>query len=198
MQQQSQKRSLILASSSPYRKMLLVRLGIPFEVFSPAVDETALAGEPPSRLVRRLASAKAQAVAGRFPAAVVIGSDQLAVHDGQVVGKPGTAARARQQLASFSGSRVDFQTAVAVMCAELGFEFTALVTTEAIFRDLSAVEIQRYVARDRPLDCAGGFKSEEAGTTLLRALRSDDPTAIVGLPLISVAEALRQVGYPVP
>lgn len=198
MQAESQKRSLILASTSPYRKMLLDRLGLPFEVCSPSVDETRVAGESPSRLVERLAAEKAGAVARRFPAAVVIGSDQVAVHDGRVVGKPGSADRARRQLASFSGRRVDFLTAVAVICAELDFHFTAQITTEAVFRELASEEIRRYVDRDQPVDCAGGFKSEEGGTALLRALRADDPTAIVGLPLISVAEALRQVGYEVP
>jgi len=198
MPPQSQKRSLILASSSPYRKMLLERLGIPFTVRSPAVDETPLPGEAPARLVERLAESKAGAIAQHSPHAVVIGSDQVAVHDGQVVGKPGDALRARRQLASFSGRQVDFLTAVSVQCLELGLRYATCVVTEVLFRDLDAREIERYVARDNPVDCAGGFKSEAAGTALLRAMRSSDPTAIVGLPLISVAEALRQAGYPVP
>jgi septum formation protein len=189
---------LILASSSPYRKMLLDRLGIPFEVRSPAVDESRQAGESPERMVERLAALKAAAVAQGSPAAVVIGSDQVALYDGQVVGKPGNVARARQQLSSFSGRQVDFLTAVSVQCLEAQLSFAACVLTEVCFRDLSKAEIERYIARDNPVDCAGSFKSEAAGSTLLRSMRSSDPTAIVGLPLISVAEALRQAGYAVP
>jgi len=189
---------LILASSSPYRKLLLERLGIPFAVLSPAVDETPLPGEKPARLVERLAESKAAAIAKRSPLAVVIGSDQVAVHAGQMVGKPGSTDRARLQLASFSGRQVDFLTAVSVQCLELDLRYAACVVTEVIFRELEALEIERYVALDNPVDCAGSFKSEAAGTALLRAMRSTDPTAIVGLPLISVAQALRQAGYAVP
>ena len=198
MHPQAHKKSLLLASSSPYRKLLLERLGIPFEVHSPQIDETARPGETPARLVKRLAAEKAEAVARLLPAAVVIGSDQLALHDGQVVGKPGTAARARRQLASFSGSRVDFLTALSVRCEDSGFRFENTVTTEVWFRSLSQAEIRRYVARDDPIDCAGGFKSEATGTALLQAMRSDDPTAIIGLPLICLAEALRQAGFDLP
>ena len=198
MHPQAHKKSLLLASSSPYRKLLLERLGIPFEVHSPQIDETAKPGESPARLVQRLAAEKAEAVARLLPAAVVIGSDQLALHDGQVVGKPGTAARARRQLASFSGSRVDFLTALSVRCEDSGFRFENTVTTEVWFRSLSQAEIRRYVARDDPIDCAGGFKSEATGTALLQAMRSDDPTAIIGLPLICLAEALRQAGFDLP
>jgi len=198
MPPQSQKRSLILASSSPYRKMLLERLGVPFTVLSSAVDESRRPGEAPARMVQRLAETKAAIVAQDSPAAVVIGSDQVAVHAGQVVGKPGDAARARQQLTSFSGSEVEFLTAVSVQCLELGLHFAASVVTEVSFRDLTAAEIERYIARDNPLDCAGAFKSEAAGIALLQATHSSDPTAIIGLPLISVAQALREAGYNVP
>jgi septum formation protein len=198
MPPQSQKRSLILASSSPYRKLLLERLGIAFDVVSPSVDESRQPGEAPARLVERLAEAKATAVARLSPAAVVIGSDQVAVHDGRVVGKPGDAARARQQLASFSGRQVDFLTAVSVQCRELDLRYAACVVTEVLFRDLAMAEIERYVARDNPVDCAGAFKSEAAGIALLRAMRSSDPTAIIGLPLISVAQALREAGLAAP
>jgi septum formation protein len=186
MQAQSQKRLLVLGSSSPYRKLLLERLGLPFEVCPPAIDESPAAGE------------SAQAIADRFPAAVVIGCDQVAVHRGRLLGKPGTAARARQQLASFSGEQVDFLSAIAVRCRESGFHFATTVVTEVCFRTLTEQEIRRYVERDNPVDCAGGFKSEETGTALLRAMRSDDPTAIIGLPLISLAEALREAGYVLP
>jgi len=198
MPSQSQKRSLILASSSPYRKLLLERLGLPFDVQSPAVEETRQAGETPRRMVERLAESKAAIVAQRFPAAVVIGSDQVAVHGEEVVGKPGNAEGARLQLASFSGRQVDFLTAVSVQCLEIALHFSACVVTEVCFRDLAEDEIERYVAFDNPIDCAGSFKSEAAGTALLRSMQSSDPTAIVGLPLISVAQALRAAGYNVP
>jgi septum formation protein len=198
MHQQSQKRVLILASSSPYRKSLLERLGIPFAVHSPSIDESPRRRESASHLVKRLAGEKAACIAQRFPDAVVIGSDQVALHDGQVVGKPGSAARARQQLRSFSDRQVRFLTAVSVRCATTGFRFEATMATEVRFRPLSDPEIRRYVARDNPIDCAGGFRSEATGPALLQALRSDDPTAIVGLPLITVAEALRQAGFTVP
>ena len=198
MQVQSQKRSLVLASSSPYRKLLLERLGLPFEIRSPAIDETPAANETAKQLVARLADAKALAVADRFPAAVVIGCDQVAVHQGTIVGKPGTAASARRQLAAFSGSHVDFLSAVAVRCQESGYHFATTVVTEVFFRTLAEDEIRRYVERDDPVDCAGGFKSEETGVALLRAMRSDDPTAIIGLPLICVAEALRRAGLELP
>jgi septum formation protein len=198
MQAQSQKRLLVLASSSPYRKLLLERLGLPFEVHPPAIDETPAAGESAAQLVARLADEKAQVIAHRLPAAVVIGCDQVAAHRGRLVGKPGTAARARQQLAWFSGSQVDFLSAVAVHCQELDFRFATTVVTEVCFRTLSEQEIRHYVERDNPVDCAGGFKSEETGTALLSAMRSDDPTAIIGLPLIRLAEALREAGYALP
>jgi len=198
MQAQSQKRLLVLGSSSPYRKLLLERLGLPFEVCPPAIDESPAAGESAPQLAARLADEKAQAIADRFPAAVVIGCDQVAVHRGRLLGKPGTAARARQQLASFSGEQVDFLSAIAVRCRESGFHFATTVVTEVCFRTLTEQEIRRYVERDNPVDCAGGFKSEETGTALLRAMRSDDPTAIIGLPLISLAEALREAGYVLP
>jgi septum formation protein len=198
MPRSSQNRQLILASSSPYRKMMLERLGIPFDTCPPAVDETPHTGETARRLVRRLAAAKADDVARRFPAGVIIGSDQVAVHQGQIVGKPGTAARARRQLGQFSGSRVDFLSAIAVRCLDSGFRYQAVIPTRVTFRSLSAAEIRRYVEQDRPLDCAGGFRSEASGTALLEAMQSQDPTAIIGLPLIAVAEALRQAGFAVP
>jgi septum formation protein len=198
MQRRPQKRALVLASTSPYRRELLQRLGLAFEVLAPQTDETPLPGEAPDALVARLAAAKSAAVAAMRPAAIVIGSDQVAVHAGRVVGKPGNAPRARQQLASFSGQRVEFLTAVSVQCREQGFRYDATVGTTAEFRQLTADEIRRYVDLDRPLDCAGGFKSEAAGSTLLRRLATDDPSAIVGLPLIAVAEGLRQAGLTLP
>ena len=198
MPEQSQKKSLVLASSSPYRKELLERLGIPFQVRVPAIDESARPGESPARLVERLAAGKAKTVASDLPAAVVIGSDQVAVYAGQVVGKPGSPENARAQLAAFSGRRVDFLSAISVQCRESGFRFDRTVPTAVYFRDLSPAEIQRYVSRDNPIDCAGGFRSEATGSALLRSMQSDDPTAIVGLPLICLAQALREAGFRVP
>lgn len=189
---------LILASSSPYRKLLLERLGLPFTTVSPQVDESPSAGESPEALVARLATAKAMAVAGSQPAAVVIGSDQVAVYDGGILGKPGSPDRARRQLAAFSGKTVRFLSAVSVRCLETDFRFDRIVATEVAFRELAEAEIARYVERDRPLDCAGGFRSEATGSALLRAMDSSDPTAIIGLPLITVAEALREAGFTVP
>jgi septum formation protein len=198
MPTQSQKKSLVLASSSKYRKELLERLGIPFEVAVPAIDESARPGESPARLAARLAAEKAASVARSLPAAVVIGSDQVALFAGQVVGKPGSAAKARAQLAAFSGNRVDFLSAISVQCVESGFRFDRTIATEVRFRELSQAEIQRYVLRDNPIDCAGGFRSEATGSALLQWMRSDDPTAIIGLPLICVAQALREAGFLVP
>jgi septum formation protein len=198
MPKESQKRNLILASTSPYRRQMLDRLGIPFEVIAPEADETPRPDEDPGALVARLARDKAASVAERFPDAIVIGSDQVAVLAGQIVGKPGSAGNARRQLAAFSGKQVAFLSAVALRCSDDGFLFEATVATEALFRDLTSEEIRRYVERDKPLDCAGGFRSEATGSALLRGMRSDDPTAIIGLPLIVVAEGLRRAGLQVP
>lgn len=198
MQAQSLKRTLILASSSPYRKSLLARLGLPFEVCSPATDETHRPDEPPAELAARLAREKAASVARRFPQAVVIGSDQVAVHRGRIIGKPGTAERARRQLERFSGESVDFITAISVQCQQSGLRYEATVATEVAFRPLSGAEIRRYVDLDQPTDCAGAIRSEAAGPTLLSAMRSSDPTAIIGLPLIAVAAALRLAGFTLP
>ena len=198
MQQQSHKRILILASTSSYRKLLLERLGLPFRVHAPRVDETPCASEAADHLVARLAHDKAHAIAQQFPAAIVIGSDQLAVCGNRIVGKPGSVENATRQLREFSGQLIQFLTAVAVICEESGFEFRQTVVTEISFRDLSDAEILRYVEKDVPLDCAGSFKSESGGISLMNAMRSDDPTAIVGLPLICISKALRQAGYKVP
>ena len=195
---QTQKRSLILASSSPYRKMLLQRFGLPFEVYSPNIDESAQEGEPPLDLARRLADQKSAVVATRFPSALVIGSDQVAVCGAEIVGKPGTASQARAQLKSFSGQSVIFHTAVAVRCEDSCFFFERIVDTEVRFRDIGEAEIARYVEWENPIDCAGSFKSEAAGITLLSGLVSEDPTAIIGLPLIAVSEALRLAGCRLP
>jgi septum formation protein len=198
MQQQSHKRNLILASTSPYRKILLERLGIPFEVYSPDTDETPLGGEIAARLVTRLARDKAGSVARRFPLAVIIGSDQVAICGDEMIGKPRIAEVAASQLRRFSGRTVQFLTSVCVLCEDMTFAYERTVLTEICFRQLSDDEIYRYIKRDQPLDCAGSFKSEAAGIGLLSAMKSDDPTAIVGLPLITLSEALRQLGFEVP
>ncbi|MBK8530115.1 MAG: septum formation inhibitor Maf [Rubrivivax sp.] len=186
--------ALILASTSRYRRELLLRLRLPFEVVAPAVDETPLAGEAPADLAKRLALAKAREVARRHPAAVVIGSDQVADLDGEPIGKPGTHERAVAQLSRMSGRMVVFQTAVAVVHADQGFEKVALAPVRVRFRSLSAAEIERYLRLEQPYDCAGSAKSETLGIALLDAIDSDDPTALVGLPLIRTCALLRAAG----
>ena len=198
MPAQSQFEQLILASGSPYRQLLLQRLNVPFEVYSPDIDESPLENERPLDLVRRLADQKSATVAGRFPAALVIGSDQVAVCGERIVGKPGNATRAREQLRLFSGQSIVFHTAVTVRCQATGFFFERTVDTEVRFRELGEAEIERYVEQDNPIDCAGSFKSEAAGICLLRGLVSNDPTAIIGLPLIAVSEAMRLAGFRLP
>lgn len=185
---------LILGSTSVYRRELLERLRLPFEVHAPDVDETPRPGEAPAALAQRLALAKAQAVSRLHPDAVVIGSDQVADLDGQPVGKPGTHERAVAQLRSMSGRSVVFQTAVAVVCARSAYVGTALAPVRVRFRDLSADEIERYLRTEQPYDCAGSAKSETLGIALLEAIESDDPTALVGLPLIRTCALLRAAG----
>jgi septum formation protein len=185
---------LILASTSRYRRDLLGRLRLPFEVESPHVDETPAPGEAPAALARRLALAKARAVAERRPGAVVIGSDQVADLDGEAIGKPGDHARAVAQLTRMSGRRVVFQTAVAVAHAERGFAQVRLAPVVVRFRALTRDEIERYLCLEQPYDCAGSAKSETLGIALLDAIESDDPTALVGLPLIRTCALLREAG----
>lgn len=185
---------LILASTSIYRRELLGRLRIPFDVVSPEVDEAARAGEPPAQLAIRLALAKARAVARHHPDAVVIGSDQVAELDGAAVGKPGDHRRATEQLRAMSGRQVIFHTAVAVVCANRGFEGSDLARVAVTFRELGADEIERYLQAERPYDCAGSAKSEALGIALLQAVDSDDPTALIGLPLIRTCALMRRAG----
>ena len=198
MNQPTLPHELILASTSRYRGLLLQRLGLPFRIMAPGITETPLAGESARHLVHRLASAKAHAVGAALPAAVVIGSDQAAVIQGQILGKPGTAEAAEEQLLRCSGKSVEFLTSVAVLCADRGFLQTAVVATSVQFRTLTRPEIRRYISQDQPLDCAGSFKSEAAGPVLLQSMRSDDPTAIIGLPLISLSRLLRASGFLLP
>ena len=190
-------RKLVLGSTSPYRRELLKRLRIPFEVAAPGVDETPQATETPKQLACRLAMAKARAVAAQFPACVVIGSDQVADLDGQALGKPGNHARAIAQLQQMRGKTVIFQTAVAVVCVETGFAQMDLAPVKVKFRDLTDFEIEAYLQAETPYDCAGSAKSEGLGIALLEAIDNDDPTALVGLPLIRTCRMIQAAGIRV-
>lgn len=190
-------RPLVLGSTSPYRAELLSRLKLVFEVVAPEVDESPQPAELPQALARRLALAKALAVAHRFPEAVVIGSDQVAELDGEPLGKPGSHARAVEQLRRMQGRTVTFQTAVAVVCAATGFEQVDLAPVRVRFRPLDDAEIEAYLLAEQPYDCAGSARSEGLGIALLDAIDSDDPTALVGLPLIRTCRMLRAAGLKV-
>ncbi|RZT95260.1 Maf family nucleotide pyrophosphatase [Rivibacter subsaxonicus] len=186
---------LVLGSTSRYRRELLERLRLPFDVTSPDVDETPQPGELPAALAQRLALAKARAVAATCQDAVVIGSDQVADLDGLAIGKPGTHERAVAQLRAMRGRSVVFQTAVAVVRSATGFEAMRLVPVRVRFRQLSDAEIETYLRLEQPYDCAGSAKSETLGIGLLDAIESDDPTALVGLPLIATCALLREAGF---
>ncbi|MGB4361141.1 MAG: Maf family nucleotide pyrophosphatase [Rhodoferax sp.] len=190
-------RQIILASTSVYRRQLLERLRLPFTVIASQVDETALPDEGPAPLARRLALAKAQAVAAQHPDCLVIGSDQVADLNGEALGKPGTHARAVAQLQRMRGQTVIFQTAVAVVCQATGFAQTELAAVKVQFRDLSDAQIERYLLAEQPYDCAGSAKSEGLGIALLARIDNDDPTALVGLPLIRTCHLLEAAGLAV-
>ena len=185
---------LIQASTSRYRRELLARLRLPFEVVAPDVDETPMAGEPPQQLACRLAMEKARAVAARFPQAVVIGSDQVADLDGQSLGKPLVHDVAVQQLQRMQGRQVVFQTAIAVVRNDRKFAQMDLAQVKVLFRTLTDAEINAYLHAEQPYDCAGSAKSEGLGIALLNAIDSDDPTALIGLPLIRTCQMLRAAG----
>ena len=189
-------RPLILGSTSPYRRELLQRLRLPFEVVRPEVDETPHPGELPMALAQRLAMEKALAVARQHPQAVVIGSDQVADLDGEPLGKPGTHERAVAQLQRMRGHTVVFQTAVAVVCIESGFAEQALAQVKVQFRQLSDAAIETYLRAEEPYDCAGSAKSEGLGIALLERIDNQDPSALVGLPLIHTCRLLRAAGLP--
>ena len=191
-------RALVLGSTSRYRRELLQRLRLPFEVIGPHVDETPLPGEAPAALAQRLALAKARAVAAQRPDAIVIGSDQVADLDGEPLGKPGNHERAVAQLRRMSGKTVKFQTALAVVCADSGFAQTDLAVVRVVFRDLDDAAIERYLRAEQPYDCAGSAKSEGLGIALLERIDNDDPTALIGLPLIRTARLLRAAGRVLP
>lgn len=187
-------RRLVLGSTSRYRRELLERLRIPFSVVAPHVDETPRAGETPAALASRLALEKARAVAAHEPQALVIGSDQVADLAGEALGKPGNHDRATEQLRRMRGQTVMFQTAVAVVCRDSGFEQMDLAAVRVRFRDLSDREIENYLRAEQPYDCAGSAKSEGLGIALLESIENDDPTALVGLPLIRTVSLLRAAG----
>jgi len=187
-------RPIVLGSTSRYRRELLERLRLPFNVSAPDVDENPTAGESPRDLALRLALAKAHAVAQRHPDAIVIGSDQVADLAGHPLGKPGEHTRAVEQLRQMRGQTVIFQTALAVVCLATGFEAVDLAAVRVVFRDLSDDEIEAYLQAEKPYDCAGSAKSEGLGIALLESIDNDDPTALVGLPLIRTARLLRQAG----
>jgi septum formation protein len=189
---------LILASTSRYRRSLLERLGIVFTAVPPQTPEHALAGELPPDRALRLAIAKAQAIATHRPDAVVIGSDQVAALGSKILDKPGDAARCRAQLAAASGSSARFHTACAVIAPQAGIRMVHIDTTTVYFRSLTPQEIERYVERERPFDCAGGFRAEGLGISLFESIESRDPAALIGLPLIWLACALRRVGFQLP
>lgn len=183
---------LILASSSPYRRQMLQRLGLPFQSISPDVDETPMAGETPAQLALRLSVAKAQAVAHQHPDAVVIGSDQVATLGNLPIGKPGNLENARRQLRQLSGQTVQFHSALCVQAGQRT-QVEDVITT-CTFRDLTNDEIDFYLDQEKPFDTAGSAKAEGLGIALMQSMHSDDPTAIIGLPLIALCHMLRQAG----
>jgi septum formation protein len=185
---------LILASTSPYRKSLLAKLGLAFEVVAPHVDETAQDRESPEQLVARLAEAKAKAVARNFPAALIIGSDQVAVVDGQIVGKPHTHEKAAMQLKRAAGKRIAFLTGVCLYNSKSGRSQTDVVPFYVVLRPLTDLQIQHYLQQEQPYDCAGGFKAEGLGIALFERLEGTDPNTLIGLPLIRLIQMLENEG----
>lgn len=189
--------TLVLASTSIYRKELLGRLGLPFITATPDVDETPFSGEPPQQLVRRLAEAKARAVSTRHPGALIIGSDQVAVIDGHIVGKPGDHARAAAQLRMASGRRLEFLTGLCLLNTTTDRAQVDMVAFGVVFRTLDDEQIERYLSREQPYHCAGSFKSEKLGIALCERFDGDDPTALIGLPLIRLVRMLEAEGIMV-
>ncbi|RUO49826.1 Maf family protein [Pseudidiomarina donghaiensis] len=186
--------NLVLASTSPFRRELLAKVIRHFDVAAPEVDETPLSHEAPWRLVERLAQAKAKALAARFPQHILIGSDQVAVSDGKILGKPGSKANAIAQLQSMRGKQVTFLTGLAIYDSQQQRMQSCVEPFDVFFRDLTDTEIEAYVAREQPLNCAGSFKSEALGISLFSSLRGDDPNALIGLPLIRLLAMLREWG----
>lgn len=190
-------RQLVLASTSPFRRELLARLGLPFSVADPRTDESPLPQETPEEMSLRLAEAKARAVVPAFPDALIIGSDQVAVLDGKVYGKPGTHENATRQLLTMRGRTVNFFTGLCVLDARTGKALVCGVPTLVTFRDLSDAEIEAYLRREQPYQCAGSAKSEGLGIALIARMQGDDPNALIGLPLIALCGLLKDAGCPV-
>jgi septum formation protein len=189
---------LVLASSSPFRQSLLQRLGLPFETANPAVDEIPQANEKPEQTAGRLALAKAQAVAPRFPGALIIGSDQVAVCDGVVLGKPGTHTNAVRQLRMMRGTSATFYTALCLLNSATGIAQSALAVNTVFFRDYSDDDIERYLQREQPYNCAGSAKAEGLGIVMISRMQGDDPNALIGLPLIELTSMLKREGVAIP
>lgn len=182
---------LVLASTSPFRRELLARLGLPFEIADPAVDESALPGETPEATALRLSEAKARAVAADFPGALIIGSDQVACLDGQIFGKPGAHEKAVKQLQTMRGRSVNFFTGLCLLNAITGQAHVRGVPTLVTFRDLTDAEIENYLRREQPYNCAGSAKSEGLGIAVIARMEGSDPNALIGLPLIALCDLLK-------
>ena len=190
--------SLVLASTSPHRRVLLTRLGLPFSWSAPGVDETRSLHEPVTGYAQRLSRAKAEAVAAKHPGALIIGSDQAAEREGEIIGKPGDHARAVAQLTASSGKYMKFHTGLCLIDTRDGTRHEHVDVTRVIFRKLDAAEIERYLRTEKPYDCAGSFKSEGQGISLFEGIESEDPSALVGLPLIALCRFLRECGLELP
>jgi septum formation protein len=194
----NQQQTLVLASTSPFRKALLQRLGLVFETLSPQVDETALQDEATEAMVKRLSEAKARAGAKQYPDALIIGSDQVAVCAGDVLGKPGNYENARRQLTRLAGHRVSFLTGLCLYDASTGRARLDLVPYHVTFRRLTDQQIDRYLRAEQPYNCAGSFKSEGLGISLFESMQGEDPNALIGLPLIRLVSWLNEAGIAVP
>lgn len=194
----SPKLTLVLGSSSPFRRELLGRLGLAFECHSPDIDESARPGEAPRELVARLSEAKARAVAETWPQALIIGSDQVAVVDDEILGKPGGHERAREQLARLSGRTVTFLTGLCLYNSASDRVQLEVIPYQVDFRSLTPDQIERYLEREQPYNCAGSFRSEALGITLFQRMQGDDPNALVGLPLIRLVDMLAEEGVVLP
>jgi MAF protein len=190
-------RTIVLASTSIFRKSLLEKLNIPFLCAKPNIDESAHEGETPEALVKRLAIEKAQAVAAEFPDALIIGSDQVAVHQGQILGKPHNFDNALKQLSQFSGDKVEFLTGLCVYDSKTGVNHALVEPFDVYFKSLTEAEITHYLHQEQPYNCAGSFKSEALGICLFEKLSGDDPNTLIGLPLIKTVSLLKQHGFDV-
>ncbi len=190
-------RRLLLASTSPFRRELLARLQLPFTALAPATDETPHPGEPAAALVARLAAAKARSIAAETPGALVIGADQVAVLEGRILGKPGSHPQARAQLTDAAGKMVEFYTGLCLLDSTSGRRQIDVVPFRVVFRSLSAAQVDRYLHREQPYQCAGSFKAEGLGIALFERLEGDDPSSLIGLPLIRLTRMLEAEGVEV-